>query len=222
MLLNYLNRFSEESGMELSAVQFDCGEALLENKTDNLDMVILDVQMSGKNGLETARCIRKNDQDLMIIFFTNYIEYALEGYEVQAYRFLLKPLDYQQFFKVVGKALEDLHLRRKALLILHAKGKNSQIPVDSLQYVETYKGHVLLHTAAESVENFTAMKKMEDALRAHDFVRCHTAFLVSMREIKTVGAQDIVLRSGKVIPMSKHRRKSVREAVALYWGGQFL
>lgn len=217
-----LNRFSAESGIDLTVAQFDCGEALLAHGTDGVDLLILDIQMSGLDGLETARRIRATNQNLTIIFFTNYIQYALEGYEVQAYRFLLKPLTYEQFSDVVGKTLTELHARRKAVLVVRTKAQTRQLPIDALQYVETYKGHVLLHTPTETIESFTTMKELEETLKAHKFLRCHTAFLVSMREIKSITQQDVVLRNGQLIPLSKHRKKAVREVVTVYWGEQFL
>ena len=82
--------------------------------------------LAGLDGLETAKRIRAADRDMTIIFFTNYIQYALEGYEVQAYRFLLKPLSYDQFSAVVGKARIELLARRKAMLVVRIKTKTSR------------------------------------------------------------------------------------------------
>lgn len=222
MLRDYLDRFSHTMGFLISTSLFESGEALLAEDLSGLDLLILDIQMAGMDGLSTARAIRGRHQNLTIIFFTNYIQYALEGYEVQAYRFLLKPLSYERFAQVVGQALTELHSRKEAMLVVRTKTRTSSIPIDSLLYAETYKGHVLLHTAGDTVEAFESMKELESALKEHGFLRCHTAFLVSLREIRSVTSQDVLLRGGQVLPLSKHRRKTVREAVTIFWGEQFL
>lgn len=222
MLCGYLERFSAANRIELSVISFESGEALVKKDLTALDLLILDIQMGGMNGLETARVIRSQNQELTIIFFTNYIQYALEGYEVQAYRFLLKPLDYEHFSGVVGQALTELHARRKAMLVVRTKTKTSHIPIDSILYVETYRGHVMLHTRMDVVESFSSMKETEETLKEHQFFRCHTAFLVSLREIRSVTQQDVLLQNGQIIPLSKHRRKALREAITVFWGDRFL
>ena len=222
MLREYLDRFSSASGIETSATFFESGEALLQGELGDLDILILDIQMTGISGLDTARRIRATNQRLTIIFFTNYIEYALEGYEVQAYRFLLKPLTYEHFSTVVGEVLTELQARKKATLVIPTKAKTSHISVDSILYVETYKGHVLIHTENDTIESFASMKETEEALKPHPFLRCHTAFLVSLREIKSITQQDVLLKNGQSLPLSKHRRKAAKEALTVFWGEQFL
>ncbi len=220
-LQSSLKRYGNETGEEFCVSEYKDGESLLRSGTDDMDLLILDIQMPGISGIDTARAIRAANQNLLIILFTNYIQYALEGYEVQAYRFLLKPLDYQQFTEVVGKALEVLHKRKQAVLLIQTRERTSRIPIDSIIYIETCSGHVLIHTHTDTIESYTSMKDMEQQLKDSLFFRCHTAFLVPLREIRDITQRDVLLYSGQSIPLSRHRRKALKEAITNYWGGQF-
>ncbi len=221
-LQNSMQRYKAETGLHLQIAEFTSGDQLLQEFPENIDLLILDIQMPGRSGLDTARAIRKVNQQVLIIFFTNYVQYALEGYEVQAYRFLLKPLDYDQFTRVVGSALQLLQNRRQNVLLIQTKERTSHIPIDSIQYIETYKGHVIVHTLSDKIECYTSMKEMEHQLEEHSFFRCHTAFLVPLKAIRDVTQRDVHLYSGEVLPLSRHRRSALKEAITIFWGGQFL
>lgn len=223
LLQQYFKKFEAEADFPLALDAYASGEALLKADPTSYDLLILDVQMEGMNGIETARRIRQAGGQMTIIFFTNYVQYALEGYEVQAYRFLLKPLTYEQFSDVVGTALRQMRERKQDCLNIRQKDSVTRIVIAEIAYVETERGHIVLHTKGkETISSSMTMKEIEETLSIHRFFRCHTAYLVNMREIKKVTQQSVVLKEDTVIPLSKHRRKEMKEALALYWGEQFL
>lgn len=221
-LTQYFHEFSISSGIEIKLYEYMSGEELLNSNYHIFDLVILDIQMDGMNGLEVARKIRETESDMTIIFFTNYIQYALEGYEVQAYRFLLKPLSYEQFSSVVGVALIEYANRKQNKLIVNNRDKNTYVLIDDILYVETDRRHIVIHTINGENESTMSMKEIENKLKNYLFFRCHTSYLVSLRKIKSIGLQDIELQDGTKIPLSKHRRKDLKEEIAIFWGEKFL
>ena len=88
----HLTRFARREGLELQIRSFESGREFLETDYSAFDMLISDIQMPAMNGIDVARSVREKDKEMTIIFVTNYVQYALEGYEVAAFRFLLKPL----------------------------------------------------------------------------------------------------------------------------------
>lgn len=221
-LCAYLKRFAESRDIELDIQVFESGAMLLQDGYQALDLLIMDIQMPSISGLDTARAIRKTNGAMTIIFVTNFVQYALEGYEVQAFRFLLKPLDYPQFARVVGEAIGRIHAQSQAFLNIRAKNGMMRLPIDAISYIETEKGHVFIHTDQGAFSCFSPMRDMESALAGHNFFRCHSAYLVPMAKIQTVLRQDVSLCDGTLIPLSKHRKKALKEALAAFWGDKFL
>lgn len=221
-LKQYLNDFSSKSNIEIELHEFKSGEELLRSHYQEFDLLILDIQMDGMNGLDVARKIRETNSDMTIIFFTNYIQYALEGYEVQAYRFLLKPLSYEQFSSIVGTALIDYANRKQNVFIVNSRDKNTCILIDNILYAETDRRHIVIHTMNHNIDSTMTMREVEDTLKNYLFFRCHTSYLVSLQKIKSIGLQDLELIDGTKIPVSKHRRKDSKEKLATFWGEKFL
>ncbi len=223
LLQSYFRTLSAETNLDLNVDAYASGGELLRAEYLSYDLLILDVQMGDPDGIETARRIRRSGGEMTIIFFTNYVQYALEGYEVQAFRFLLKPLSYPKFSEVVGGALKRMHSERLGRLRVRGRDGETLLSAEEARYAETERGHVVLHTGGDGrVPSAMTMKELENALADASFFRCHTAYLVNMKEIARTTQQDVILRDGTVLPLSRHRRKEMKEALALYWGEQFL
>ena len=89
-------------------LEFVSGEDLLSNYPNNIDLLFLDIQMNGLNGMDVARRIREFDNNVEIIFTTSVLDYVCEGYEVNAYRYMLKPIEYNIFKNNMGKCIENI------------------------------------------------------------------------------------------------------------------
>ena len=198
------------------------GSEFLTLPKEKWDLVLMDVEMPGQNGIETARQLRRVYERATIIFITNYIQYALVCYEVQAFRYLLKPIDAAQFEQVVGTALDEIHHRQTAYLQLKGRSEIIRLAIDELIYAETERGHLLLHTPAKVLECYSTMEKLEQELKQEAFFRCHSSFLVALEAVRQIEKQDVVLKDGTRVPVSKNRKKGMKQALTNFWGGKFL
>ena len=195
-------------------------EELLARGGD-VDILLIDVQMPGMDGISAARELRRRGCPALIIFITNYIQYAIDGYEVQAYHFLKKPVEYQRFAAVLGGALALAQRRTQACITVSGYDQRVKLPLSSILYCETDRGHVVIHTPSQAIRCTQSMAQMEEQVRGQDFFRIHTAYLVNMAAIDRLLPTQVQLTGGILLPISKHRKQSFREALTFYWGGNF-
>lgn len=222
-LQGYFERIQARHGFPLSLEICRNGEELSACDFHSVDVLLLDIQLEKENGMDLARKIRKSFPGLTILFVTNYAQYAIAGYQVQAFDFIKKPVTYEHLERVMTPCLQRLlQEQKKSLFVKNDRGL-FQIPERQIEYVETWRGHVLLHrTDGESIESYSAMNAVEKQLSREDFFRCHTSYLINLEFVKEVLAKDIVMKSQTVLAVSKHRRKELLVRIANYWGNRFL
>ncbi len=135
-LQQMLRQFSDTCQEKCAVTVFGGGAEFLGNYRPEYDLVLMDVEMPGMNGLDTARELRTLDASVILIFITNMAQYAIRGYEVDALDYVLKPVNYYSFELKMKKVRRILNEREGSSLVLFVKGEMRRIPVKSILYVE--------------------------------------------------------------------------------------
>ena len=214
-----LLRMGEELRLDLDILEYSDGADLTENYPKGLDILFLDVEMPFLNGLDTARAIRERDQQIVLVFMSNYEKYAIHGYEFGAWRYLLKPVTWEQFSRELRQPIEALAQKHAEYLYVKNSDGVFSVAYDDLSYAETdYKKNVDLHLNGRTLECYQSLTALERELGGHAFFRCHSGFLVNLAYVAHVGKDSITLRDKHEIPVSKHRRKELMEAFLTYAG----
>lgn len=222
-LNQYINEYINKNNLILHQATYENGERLLDNDLSNIDILFLDIQLGGMNGLDIARQIRKSNKEILIVFITNYAQYAIEGYEVKAFHFLKKPIIHERFQEVMNDAVSKISQMKSDFIVVRSVSEVHRILIRDIMYCETYKGHVLVHLKNnEVIEIYSSMGMMEKLLSEKNFYRCHTAFLINFYYVKRLLQKDIIMEDNTMIPISKHRKKSMFNAITNYWGDEFL
>ena len=197
-------------------------ELLFENEESYpFDLLILDIDMEGMNGMELARKIRKRDEKLPILFLTNRREYVFEGYEVQALRYLLKPLDEEKIFPLLDEPC-TAEKEEKEYLIFSVAGENRKIELRDILYVEANGHYLKIHTKQESCEIKKSLADMLGELSKTgrgktDFVTMHRSFFVNLAHMERVMRTECILSDGSSVPISRNCYKAVNEAFIRYY-----
>ncbi len=206
---------------ELNLVQ-RCSNALEANdalKNHQIDLMFLDIQMPQLTGTDFLKTLTKPP---LVIFTTAFANYALEGFELNAVDYLLKPISLERFIKAVNKAMEQIELQRKDapaaaasgepetdFIFVKADKKLVKIKYDDIIYIEGLKDYVIIRLDATRVVTLQTMKSLEDKLPSKHFKRIHRSFIVNLDKINAVlGNMVEVMEKGqaKHLPVGKNYR----------------
>lgn len=187
---------------------FSTGKELLAIEKD-YDVIFLDIQMDGINGMDTARKLREQQKESLLIFITGMKEYVFEAFEVNAFHYLLKPVEEKKFEEVLKRAIREIEKQRKKgekHLFIKTRVKSITLNQSSILYIENRAKKVEIHTTEEVVEMYASMRDLEKQL-SDSFYRCHRGYLVNMAYITEYSNDNITLSNGEDIFLSKEKYK---------------
>lgn len=218
-LSQYLTRIQDEMGEQFDLTYFASSEELLVHLPKHVQVILLDISMGGMTGIECARVLRANGCEAAIIFITNLTEYALEGYEVQAFAFLPKPVLYAELKDRLVKCFARIDQQHRAVLSIKTDEGIEILPIEEILYAEVYQHETSFALPDKQITGVVQLSQIEEKLMLHGFFRCHRSYLVNMAQIKRISADAVIMLNGASIPVSRHRRKAFLDAFASYMGG---
>ena len=183
------------------------------------DIAFLDIDFAGKryNGIDIARKLRIFREDAVIVFVTNYIEYAPEGYEVNAFRYVLKSDIREKLPQYLPEVLEQLRNEKQTLRI-QISGEVIDIPLSEIRYIESEKHTVIVHTLRKDYTYYSSLAALEEQLELKGFLRIHKSYLVNMNYLKRYQSQGAVLIDGTCLRVSE-KSYAAQKKKYLFWKG---
>ena len=190
----------EERQPESRIEAYATGEELLASGK-RFDIVFLDIQMEGMNGIEAARGLREKNANLgvgdtVLVFVTGIKDYVFDAFDLYAFQYLLKPIDEDKFAEVLERAVQEA-AKKKERRVLFIKSRNLTLDQSEILYIESRAKKVEIHTkgAAQAIEIYAAMDELEGQL-GENFYRCHRAYIVNMDCITEYDGESITLTGG--------------------------
>jgi DNA-binding LytR/AlgR family response regulator len=174
--------------------------------------------MGEKDGLETAREIRGKDAEVVIFFITNIAQMAIQGYEVRAMDFLLKPINYNSFSMKMRTAVNMINSRKSRSIVLTVPGGFQKFSTEQLNYAEVNGHYLYYHTKLGVFKQKASMKELEDKLEGLSFKRCNNCYLVNMKYVDGVQKDEIRI-AGEWLKISRPKKKEFLQALVNYLGG---
>lgn len=200
----------------LCVSSFGSGEELLSDFYRNrFDVVFLDIQMKELDGLKTAKRIREIDSSVILVFLTSYREFAVNGYEYNAFRYLLKDEPAPVLNRNLKAVFAEYH-RRNYSLIITENNAVFNVPVCEIMYFEIFKRVVVLHTQEREFEFYGKLSEIEKDERLSAFVKPHKSFFVNLAYIDNITPNGVFLKNGKEINLSRNRRAAVTQRFVTY------
>lgn len=211
ILEKFLEDIFYENDIDYKLNIYSTGEELINNYNQDVDIFILDIQMDNINGMDLARKIREIDNNKSeIIFTTSLIEYIQEGYEVRAYRYLLKPIQYDEFKKHILSCVRDVINKKDKYILCENKNETYKINIEDITYIEVQRKDLTIHTEKKLYQIKMPMEKIEKELEGHNFYRCHKSFLVNINYVEYIKQYVAILDNKEEVLISRHRFKDFK------------
>ena len=198
--------FFRKKNREIQLRTFLSGEDLL-NYDGQIDILFLDIQMKGMDGLETARKLRADKFRGFLIFITVLKEMVFQSFEVQAYDYLVKPVDEKQFGKTMERLYTSMQNASEGNLLVQQGYERRIVPKDEIVFCEIIDRKIYLNlTSGEVVDYYERIENLESKLDSH-FFRCHRSYLINLKHLKGYKNGTAYMDNGKEVPVSRLRSK---------------
>lgn len=215
-IVKYLEKYFGK--LDILCQEFGDGESLIGSaKLGTVwDAIFLDIEMEKMDGMQTAAALREMGHQMPIIFLTSHTEFALEGYEVSAFRFLAKPLRIPKMEQTLSDLKELLY--GSLNLLIRYEGEDILLPVDDIVYVEARNNTVRIVLVREEyiIRKKLAEMEAELAKMSDNFVRIHRGYIVNLRHVKKHHGNDVFMTGNVTLPISRSLGKDFKERLFLY------
>ena len=212
-----VSRWAGENNITAAVEMFDSAESFKAawSESQAFDILLLDIEMGGQNGVELAREIRRSDAKLAIIFITGFVDYMPEGYDVSALHYLIKPIKEAKLFEVLDKAVKNLS-KDTEFLALNINRKDIFVPLHDIMYIEASLNYVIINTVTEQYKVKMSLTEIEDKLGG-GFFKCTRSFVVGLRYIHTITKKEIILTNGDSVPLARGLYQALNDAFIKYF-----
>lgn len=218
LLRNYLCRYEQEKKTGFHIDIFHDGMSFVSEYKPVYDIVFMDIGMPQMDGLSAAKFLRKMDEYVCLVFITNMAQYAINGYEVNAVDFLVKPIVYFRFAVMLEKAIWNSGIRRKRYVGIETQEGLVKVSFSQIFYVESEKHYVTFHTREGDIRSRGSIRDIAERLSGGIFARCHASYLVNLDYVMRVELDKVILQTGD-LPLSRTYKKEFLDEFTRYLGG---
>lgn len=190
-----------------------------QSEKNPFDLVYLDMDMDEKSGLDLAKEIRQNyHSDCLILFLTNYPKYMQNSFDVRAFQYMIKPVQFDEFEKKFNAARKYLEKDDKNRVVLKIDEDNVVFFTNEIYYIEKEKSskQFLVYLEDKCVVAKGVLSAIENQLLEQHFMRTHRSYLVNMKHIRRIQKNDLVLSNGNLVPISRRKEKELKQQFMRY------
>lgn len=193
--------------------KFDSGEELVQayEAEERYSIILLDMHMNELDGIQTAEIIRKWDKNCLMIIITSIVEYAVLGYSIDAYDFILKPVNKEEFVKKISKAIREIQVIMNKTYAIQTRDTTIALRLSNIIYIESRKKRVIVHTSEESFVNNQSINIVENELTDDGFIRISRFYLVNVNHIKEINVKTLTLTSELELNYSDKYRNAIKK-----------
>lgn len=207
-----LHQWAAERGIEVESERFASADAFLFRYAEDksFDLLLLDVEMPGTDGVTLAKTVRQENEAVQIVFITGYSDYIAEGYDVAALHYLVKPVSREKLFAVLDRAWEK-HRRNARCLNLELSDKLVRLPLYEVRYLDVHQNYVTVHAR----QDYTVKRTLGEfeAQLDEGFLRVGRGMILNLKQIRRVTKKEVVLADGTALPLPRGAYEPLNRAI---------
>ena len=210
-LKKYLEKYAEENALKVETAAFSCGENFLSSKK-KFDVVFMDIEMPGDDGLKVVKTLRSEGSDVLVVFCTNLAQYAVNGYEVAAFDFMVKPVTYFEFRMKFDRVINCLNSRKKREVWVASRQGKRLVSEKRLKYVEIMRHTLVYHTLDGNVTGTGTLKSVTEIFSSPSFALCNQCYFVNLAFVTEING-NFVYVDGDALAISAPKKKEFLRAL---------
>ena len=215
----YIEQYATEHQLKFDVTTYTDGQEIVDDVQKHYDIIFFDIEMTQLNGMDAANVIRERDVNVVMVFITNMAQYAIEGYEVGALDFVLKPIDYYGFSFRLARALGRVQKKQGNLeFAINTPGGIKKLNSNDIYYIEIENRFLVYHTAEGDFSQRGTLQSAEEMFQDYHFVKCNHWYLVNLKYVTEI-EENIVHVAGSRLEISRRNRAHFLKEVTEYIGG---
>lgn len=219
LTLGVIEKWKNERNRALEVFAFESAEEFLFEWSQGIDfdILFLDIKMKKMTGLELAKLIREKNDRMLIIFVTGFFDYVLNGYELQAFHYLVKPVKPSSYFLCLDRASKLIMQKQKETFIFMSHKQINRLRYDDILFFEIHSHYIELHSTTDVYTFKSKLEKIEQELQDERFFRCHRSYIVNLYYVSSIKKNELALDNGAIIPISSKRLDDMNDAFINYY-----
>lgn len=215
VIQKFVERYSTEKETAIKTKRYNNGMDFINETEFDYDIIFLDIGLPLINGMDAAKHIRKAGSDAQILFITSLTQYAVQGYEVNALDFIVKPITYATFSPKLDRAIEKANSVIGKQIVLSTRYGLTKMSLSKVNYVEVKSHDIIFHTENDAYAIRDTMKNTEDLLKDKGFARCNSCYLVNLDNVFEI-KRNMLKVGSDWIPISRSKKKNFLGALTLH------
>ncbi len=211
---NYLKDFFMSIHVEFSCTHFDNAIKFLDRYAFDFDLIFMDINLPTLDGMSAVRELRKKDSEVKVIFVTSLAQYVIKGYEVNAFDFMLKPVNYYSF-AIKLKRFMETYEQKENYIFVRVKNELVKINVSDIKYFEVINHKLIIHTTTQNYEIYDNLNKYLNMLSKDSFALCNRCYLVNLKYVNKVNKEFVLVGNDSLL-VSRRKYNDFIDALNKY------
>lgn len=215
---DFISRYSKRINETFYIDKFKDGTTFLDNYKEGYDIVFLDIAMPGINGLETAKILRTKDPSVLLIFMTSLAQYAIKGYEVEAFDYLVKPITYDFFVIKMDKCISSLKKKQPKTFLIKSASESFVTPLNDIKFIESVKHYLFFHLVDKEVKMRGTLNEIKDKFLQNNFVEINRSLIINLSFVEGYTNTEVNV-AGESLPLSRLYKTKFLDSLTKFLGG---